>query len=84
MVELNWAVAIAMKNGPAAGIAKIDSIFADGHLEDYHLAHAAKADLLRRLGQNREAKVAYEKALELVKQEPERRFLQNRLVNLDQ
>lgn len=82
VVELNWAVAIAMKDGPAAGIAKIDSIFADGHLEDYHLAHAAKADLLRRLGQNREAKVSYQKALEFVKQEPERRFLQNRLANL--
>ena len=82
VIELNWAVAIAMKDGPAAGIEKIESIFAQGHLEDYHLAHAAKADLLRRLGRNQEAKIAYEKALALVKQEPERRFLQNRLANL--
>ncbi len=82
VIELNWAVAIAMKDGPAAGIEKIESIFDQGHLEDYHLAHAAKADLLRRLGRNQEAKIAYEKALALVKQEPERRFLQNRLANL--
>lgn len=82
VVELNRAVAIAMRDGPAAGIQLIDDIFARGELGEYHLAHAAKADLCRRLGKSSEAKSAYEIALSLAKQEPERRFLQKRLLEV--
>ena len=65
MVELNRAVAVAMRDGPAAGLALIDAILARGDLADYHLAHAARADLCRRLGEPREARAAYERALAL-------------------
>jgi RNA polymerase sigma-70 factor (ECF subfamily) len=79
VVELNRAVAVAMRDGPAAGLKLIEEILARGDLADYHLAHAARADLCRRLGKTSEARVAYVKALALVRQEPERRFLERRL-----
>jgi RNA polymerase sigma-70 factor (ECF subfamily) len=82
VVALNRAVAIAMCEGPAAGIALIDTLFAQGDLLDYHLAHAARADLCRRLGRNAEARASYERALGLTQQEPERRFLERRLGEL--
>ena len=82
VVELNRAVAIAMRDGPAAGLTLIDDILTRGALKDYRLAHAARADLFRRLGQTAEAREAYERALALTRQEPERRFLQRRLAEL--
>lgn len=82
VVALNRAVAVAMRDGPAAGLALIDAILAAGDLADYHLAHAARADLLRRLGRADSALSAYQKALALAKQEPERRFLQRRIAEL--
>lgn len=83
VIELNRAVAVAMRDGPAAGIELIDQIFARGQLRDYHLAHAARADLLRRLGDVPAARGAYEQAFELACQEPERRFLRKRLSELE-
>ncbi len=83
IVRLNRAVAIAMRDGPAAGLALIDQILAQGDLDDYHLAHAAQADLCRRLGRTDEARAAYQRSLMLVKQDPERRFLEKRLQALD-
>ena len=82
VVELNRAVAVAMRDGPAAGLALIDAILARGELADYHLAHAARADLCRRLGRIAEARASYERALALARQEPERRFLERRLAEL--
>jgi len=82
VVHLNRAVAVGMRDGPAAGLALIDVILAGGHLEHYHLAHSARADLCRRLGRVAEAKSSYLRALELAKQEPERRFLAGRLASL--
>jgi RNA polymerase sigma-70 factor (ECF subfamily) len=82
VVELNRAAAIAMRDGPAAGLAIIDAILARGDLDEYHLAHSARADLCRRLGRMAEARVSYERALTLTKQEPERRFLGRRLREL--
>jgi len=82
VVELNRAVAVAMRDGPAAGLALIDGILARGDLEDYHLAHAARADLCRRLGRAAEARASYERALALTRQQPERRFLERRLAEL--
>ena len=82
VIELNRAVAVAMRDGPAAGLALIDAILQSGNLSDYHLAHAARADLCRRLGQIAEARASYEKALNLAEQEPERRFLERRLAEL--
>jgi RNA polymerase sigma-70 factor (ECF subfamily) len=82
VVELNRAVAVAMRDGPMAGLALIDAILARGDLADYHLAYAARADLCRRLGRTAEARVAYEQALSLTQQEPERRFLARRLADL--
>jgi RNA polymerase sigma-70 factor (ECF subfamily) len=82
VVELNRAVAVAMRDGPLAGLVLIDSILARGNLESYHLAHSAKADLCRRLGRREEARAAYERALTLTRQEPERRFLERRLAEL--
>jgi RNA polymerase sigma-70 factor (ECF subfamily) len=79
VVELNRAVAIAMRDGPEVGVEAIDRILARGDLAEYHLAHAARADLLRRLGNTLEARSAYERALALARQEPERRFLARRL-----
>jgi RNA polymerase sigma-70 factor, ECF subfamily len=83
VVELNRAAAVAMRDGPAAGLALVDAILARGDLGDYHLAHAARADLCRRLGRTGDARAAYTRALELVRQGPERRFLEKRLAELD-
>jgi RNA polymerase sigma-70 factor (ECF subfamily) len=82
VVELNRAVAVAMRDGPRAGLALIDAILDRGDLQDYHLAHAARADLCRRLGRIGEARVSYERARVLARQEPERRFLDRRLGEL--
>jgi RNA polymerase sigma-70 factor (ECF subfamily) len=82
VVELNRAAAVAMRDGPAIGLAAVDAILARGELADYHLAHAARADLCRRLGRTEEARAAYRRALELVRQAPERRFLERRLAEL--
>lgn len=82
VVELNRAVAVAMHDGPRSGLDLIDHLLARGVLSDYHLAHAARADLLRRLGDRTAAKAAYADALALARQEPERRFLQRRLADL--
>ncbi|MEW6248307.1 MAG: RNA polymerase sigma factor [Nitrospirota bacterium] len=82
VVELNRAVAVAMRDGPDAGLALIDAILARGDLKDYHLAHAARADLCRRLGRTTEARASYRRALGLARQEPERRFLERRLREL--
>ncbi|WP_439623352.1 RNA polymerase sigma factor [Gemmata sp.] len=82
VVELNRAVAVAMRDGPAAGLALVDQILGRGDLAGYHLAHAARADLLRRLGRTGDARAAYTRALELARQEPERRFLRKRLEQL--
>ena len=82
VVELNRAVAVAMRDGAETGLALIDAILARGELTDYRLAHAARADLCRRLGKNEAARTAYERALALTQQEPERRFLERRLAAL--
>jgi RNA polymerase sigma-70 factor, ECF subfamily len=82
VIELNRAAAVAMRDGPAAGLALVDRLLASGRLEDYHLAHSARADLCRRLGRTAEARAAYERALALARQEPERRFLERRLREL--
>jgi RNA polymerase sigma-70 factor (ECF subfamily) len=79
VVALNRAVAVAMRDGPQAGLELIDAILARGELADYHLAHAARADLCRRLGRTAEARESYQRALALTRQEPERRFLERRL-----
>ncbi|WP_406699939.1 RNA polymerase sigma factor [Singulisphaera sp. Ch08] len=82
VVELNRAVAFAMRDGPTAGLEHIDAILARGELAEYHLAHAARADLCRRLGRTAEARQSYTHALTLARQEPERRFLERRLREL--
>lgn len=82
VVELNRAVAVAMRDGPAAGLALVDAILARGALSDYRLAHAARADLCRRLERTAEARVSYQRALALTRQEPERRFIERRLAAL--
>jgi RNA polymerase sigma-70 factor, ECF subfamily len=82
VVELNRAVAVAMRDGPAAGLELIDAILARGELADYHLAHSARADFCRRLGRSAEARTSYLRALQLARQETERRFLQQRLEEL--
>jgi RNA polymerase sigma-70 factor (ECF subfamily) len=82
VVELNRAAAVAMRDGPAAGLALIDAILARGDLADYSLAHSARAELCRRLGKTTEARAAYERALGLTRQEPQRRFLERRLAEL--
>jgi RNA polymerase sigma-70 factor (ECF subfamily) len=82
VIELNRAAAIAMRDGPAHGLTLIDAILARGELEEYHLAHAARADLFRRLGRNAEARTAYERALRLATEEPEKRLLERRLREL--
>ena len=83
VIELNRAVAVAMRDGPDMGLSLIDAILTRGELSDYHLAHAARADLCRRLGRVDEARAAYRRALELARQEPERRFLEMRLRELN-
>ena len=82
VVALNRAIAVAMRDGPQAGLELIDTILAGGELADYHLAHAARADLCRRLGQTADARASYQKALSIARQEPERRFLERRLREL--
>ncbi len=82
VIELNRAVAVAMRDGPAAGLALIDPLLAQDDLQDYHLAHSARADLCRRLGRTEEARAAYRRALGLTQQGPERRFLERRLSEL--
>ena len=82
VVELNRAVAVAMRDGPAAGLALVDAILGRGDLTEYRLAHAARAELCRRLGKTAEARAAFERALALTRQEPERRFLQRRLAEV--
>ncbi|HEX7767036.1 MAG TPA: RNA polymerase sigma factor [Nitrospira sp.] len=82
IIDLNRAVAVAMRDGPAAGFALVDAILARGELTDYHLIHATRADLCRRLGDKTGARTSYERALALTKQEPERRFMEQRLAEL--
>jgi RNA polymerase sigma-70 factor, ECF subfamily len=82
VAHLNRAVAIAMRDGPEAGLTHVDAVMADGELANYYLAHSARADLCRRLGRTAEARSSYEKALALTQQEPERQFLQERIRQL--
>jgi RNA polymerase sigma-70 factor, ECF subfamily len=82
VVELNRAVAIAMRDGPAEGVRLVDELFTRGELLDYRLAHAARADLCRRLGRFADARDSYERAIALTRQEPERRFLERQLADL--
>ena len=82
VIELNRAVAVAMRDGPAAGLALIDAILQRGDLLDYRLAHAARAELCRRLGRTADARTSYERALALARQEPDRRLLERRLAEL--
>ncbi len=82
IVEINRAVAVAMRDGPAAGLPLIDDILARGDLSDYHLAYSARADLYRRLGRTEEARASYQRALTLAQQEPERRFLERQMAAL--
>ena len=82
VIELNRAAAIAMRDGPAVGLGLIDAILARGDLAEYHLAHSARADLCRRLRRTTEARLSYQRAIALTRQEPERRFLERRLAEL--
>jgi RNA polymerase sigma-70 factor (ECF subfamily) len=82
VVALNRAVAVAMRDGPAAGLALVDAILAGGELADYRLAHAARAELCRRLGKTEDARTSYQRALKLARQEPERRLIEKRLREL--
>ncbi len=84
IVGLNRAVAVAMRDGPAAGLTQVDDLLARGELTGYRLAHAARADLCRRLGKTAEAREAYARALELTQSQPERQFLERRLAQLAQ
>ncbi len=82
VVELNRAIAVAMRDGPDTGLTIIDALLERGELENYHPAHAVRADLCRRLGHNEDAAASYRRALELVRQDPERRFLEKRLAEI--
>lgn len=82
VIELNLAVAVAMRDGPLAGLKLIDDILDRGDLTDYHLAHSARAELCRRVGKFREARISFERALSLARQEPERRFIERQLADL--
>jgi RNA polymerase sigma-70 factor, ECF subfamily len=82
VMRLNRAVAIAMRDGPEAGLAHIDAVLEQGELANYYLAHSARADMYRRLGRTAEAWSSYEKALALIQQEPERQFLEARIRQL--
>src|SRR6185312_11224521 len=84
VAQLNRAVAIAMRDGPEAGLTHIDAVLEQGELANYYLAHSARADMYRRLGRTAEAQSSYEKALSLTQQEPERQFLQERIRQLKQ
>ena len=83
VVALNRAVAIGMRDGPEAGLTNIEAVLARGRLDDYHLAHAARADMQRRLGLTGAARASYQRALELTRQPAELRFLRQRLTQLD-
>ena len=83
VVSLNRAVAVAMHEGPAPGLALVDALAASGDLDEYHLLHAARADLLRRLGRIADASASYRRALALATNESERRFLERRLKSLE-
>lgn len=83
VIELNRAVAVAMRDGPLAGLQAIEGILARGELLDYHLAHSARGEFCRQLGRTAEARAAYEKALSLTRQTPEKRFLERRLAELE-
>ncbi|WP_248764638.1 RNA polymerase sigma factor [Pseudomonas protegens] len=82
VIELNRAVALAQRDGPGAGLAQVEAILLRGDLQDYHLAHAARADFCRQLGHIAAARQAYQRALALARQAPERRFLERRLAQL--
>jgi RNA polymerase sigma-70 factor (ECF subfamily) len=82
VIELNRAVALAMRDGPLAGLVLIDTLLAGGELAEYRFAHSARADLCRRLGRTAEARASYERALDLTRQETERRFLERRLAEV--
>ena len=82
VIELNRAVAVAMRDGPEAGLALIDEMLDRGELTEYRLAHAARAELCRRLGRTADARASYKRALALTRQEPERRFLERQLSQL--
>jgi RNA polymerase sigma-70 factor (ECF subfamily) len=82
VIELNRAVAIAMHNGPEAGLQQIDAILERGDLKDYHLAYSAQAEMYRRTGRTTEARASWERALSLVQQDPERRFIEGKLREL--
>jgi RNA polymerase sigma-70 factor (ECF subfamily) len=82
VIELNRAAAVAMRDGPATGLALIDTILGRGDLAEYPLAHSARAELCRRLGKTGDARASYERALDLTRQEPQRRFLERRLAEL--
>jgi len=82
VVRLNRAVAIAMRDGPEAGLTQIDAVLEQGELANYYLAHSARAEMCRRLGRTAEARASYEKALALTQQGPERQFLQERIRQL--
>ena len=84
MIALNRAVAVSMRDGPAAGLALIEGILDRGELKDYRPAHAARAELCRRLGRTADARASFERALALAHQGPERRFLERRLAELGQ
>ncbi|HWA55871.1 MAG TPA: RNA polymerase subunit sigma-24, partial [Gemmatimonadales bacterium] len=83
VVALNRAVAVSQRDGAAAGLGVIEGLMAEGALERYHLAHSARAELCRRLGRTSEARESYDRALALVRQEPERRFLEGRRASLE-
>ena len=82
VIALNRAVAVAMRDGPAAGVALIDDILDRGELKDYRLAHSARGELCRRLGRTADARASLERALSLTRQDPERRLLERRLAEL--
>ena len=82
MIELNRAVAVAMHDGPAAGLALIDALLEDGDLGDYYLAHSARAELCRRLGRSEDARISFQRAISLTNQDTEKRFLERRLREL--
>jgi RNA polymerase sigma-70 factor (ECF subfamily) len=82
VVELNRGIAVAMRDGPEAGLILVEALLGRGELADYHPAHAARADLNRRLGRTSEAVRSYQRALELARQEPERRYLLRRVAEI--
>jgi RNA polymerase sigma-70 factor (ECF subfamily) len=82
VVEINRAAALSMRDGPEAGLALVDAILRRGELANYHLAHAARAEMCRRVGRTAEARASYQQALALAEQEPERRYLERRLHDL--